>query len=387
MILSDIEHALMQQGNFCLLDWLLHNNHIFYTDYELWRYGKVNYLEVKINLEADVFANIIESVNTLSENLQLESQQQEYYSWLEQPRRLKISKNKDLERELTQRWVRPEDLPQMDLFMDNAAVAIENTLLETLAARQFDRAQIQLEKLTGLNPAHDKLGDYQDLLNYGHHMLNHSIDQLSIGAEFEGLENEVTPLARTILRQGARDYLAFAWRRLAENLKVQVFDPIQEKHHSSYALMQIPDWRGALASLSEEAERYQQPTLLLRMAQCFEALKKTQQALLYWCLLMELNAEACESAIEAKISPVVWELWQDFWDVNEHFPLAFFPAYLFLRQPGLIHYLDEIPPLKSPAIIAVIDAIQARVKKEDEIPYRKKLQGISPMLLQLFMVN
>ncbi len=132
--------------------------------------------------------------------MHLQQQAQDYYAWSQaQPQLLKVSQNSDRQRDLTQQWLRPQDLPQMDLFMDNAAVVAENTLLDYLAARDFNKAQSQLDKLTTLNASHEKLGRYQDLINYGHHMAGETIQPGAIAAELEGLENEVAPLAKALL--------------------------------------------------------------------------------------------------------------------------------------------------------------------------------------------
>lgn len=385
MTLLDIETALTEQGHFCLLDWLILQNHILYSDYERWRNGELKSLDAQIKLSSDKLAKINDSIASHSEKLLLKPQEHINYSWSSQPQLIDISQDKVLDRQLSQHWVRPQDVPQMDLFMDNAAVIAENTLISALESRHFDQAQMHLDQLTQLNATHHKIGHYQDLIHYGHHMQGQTIGKDAIEAELAGLEQEVIPLAKTTLRKAARDYLAFAWRRLAKGMTDKPFDHSQEKLHASYALMQVPDWQAALSCLLKEEGVYQQVTLVLRVIQCLEALKKPQQALVHWCLLMELDESACEESIEAKASPLIEDLWEAFWEISDDLPAAFFPAYLLLQQPGLIHHLQEIPPLTLPATQTVVAAIQARINKEDEVPYRKRLQEINPLLLKLFI--
>ena len=120
--------------------------------------------------------------------------------------------------------MKPQDVPQLDLFMDNTVVVTENQLRDALSSRQFDPARQQLTKLSKLNPEHPQLGCYQDLINYGRHCQSNSdIDQQQIAAEMAGLQQEVLPLARDVLGQSARDYIAFAWRRLADNMNNIIF--------------------------------------------------------------------------------------------------------------------------------------------------------------------
>ncbi|MBX2808414.1 MAG: hypothetical protein KTR20_07255 [Cellvibrionaceae bacterium] len=384
--LSDIEDTLTQKNHFCLLDWLLKKNHLSYADYEQWRYGKISTLDKQLTISSEALDDIIKNVDHLSQKLTLQQQAQEYYPWSQgKQHRLYASQHAARHQAITQQWVRPQDLPQMDLFMDNATVVAENKLRDNLCARQFEQAQAQLKTLTELNTTHEKLGHYQDLINYGCHMRDQQVAPEHAAMELAALEEEVLPLAKTLLQHQARDYLAFAWRRLAENLQHQRFKPSQKKLHASYALMQIPDWKAAINTLSQEKDQYQQTTLLLRTAQCHEALKNTNKALLCWCLLMERDEDACEAAIEAKTSTVIWPLWEDFWDENDDEHRSLFPAYLFIRQPGLIHHLHELPQLQAAATMAVVAGIKARLTKRDEMPARKKMQAISPSLLKLFL--
>ncbi|MBX2858936.1 MAG: hypothetical protein KTR17_09760, partial [Cellvibrionaceae bacterium] len=384
----DIEQALSQQGHFCLLDWLLAESFLPYSDYEKWRCGDIATLDKHIKLEKTDLLKLANQVEAFTAALQLQQISEDYYAWSSgQDSLLTASQHKPLNQALTQQWKRHQDLPQMDLFMDNAASIAENALCHGLSVRNFKQAQTQLEKLTALNATHEKLGGYQDLINYGYHMANPAISPQAIATELQALESEVLPLAKTLLKHSARDYLAFAWRRLERNLGDTPFEPNKEKLHRSYVLMQIPDWEALDICLKAENQHYQQTTLLLRSALCSEALKHLHHALLCWCLLMELDPKKAETAIEAKTSNLVWHLWQRFWDTedSDNMPIEFFPAYIFKQQPGLIHHLDAVPPLQSPATRAFISAIQARQGGGDQIVARKQMQQISPSLLAMYL--
>ena len=383
----NIDNALSQQGHFCLLDWLIAENYLPYHSYEQWRYGDIRFLDKHIKLDKTQLLALAGKTEELCQSLKLQALPEEYFAWSERASPLAASQNKTFNQALTQQWKRPQDLPQMDLFMDNTATIAENALLNALAMRHYQQAQSELEKLTKLNASHEKLGGYQDLINYGYHMEVTNIATEHLNDEIQALQNEVLPLANTLLKHQARDYLAFAWRRLDHNLHTVTFNPQQALVHRSYVLMQIPDWENAAKILSEEPARFAQPTLLLRSAQCYEALHQQHNALLCWCLLIELDSAKSETLIESRVSQLIWRLWQNYWEWegSEHLDIDYFPAYIIKQHPGLIHHLNEIPDLKSPASQAVIAAIKARQSGEDQIPLRKHLQDIHPQLLAMYL--
>lgn len=385
--IAQVEQLLASQGNFCLIDWLLQENHLAYAHYEAWRYGEERFLDAGLALGSQDIDILVEHARAVCESLGLADQPQDYYPWREsEGLALSISPQQDVHRALSRQWLRPQDLPQMDLFMDNSGVIAENQTLEALGARQFERAQQYLARLIEANPQHEKLGEYQDLINYGRHMLaNPQVVAVDLAAELRALDAEVRPLARRVLRHMARDYLSCAWRRLSVPLQQRPFDAQRPQLHNSYVQMQIPDWPAVLASLEQEPALFTSAVLLQRLAGCYEALKRESEAQLAWCLLMELDSELCEAAVEAKDSALIWPLWQDFWEINDAGVKEFFPAYLLAAQPGLVHHLDKLPSLTSPSSRAVIEALQARVNGQDEIPARKKMQAISPALLRLYM--
>lgn len=385
--ISQIEHFLSLQGSFCLVDWLLKENYLNYGHYEDWRYQRENFLDDKLDITSKDIKAVIKETKKACALLNLATQGHDYYSWNSgQSHKLKISKQQTIHDELSQQWLRPQDLPQLDLFMDNSEVIAENMILNALGARKFDHAQESLSRLTELNPNQKKLGEYQDLINYGQYISSTpDIEETNLAEELSGLENEVLPLANTVLKHNARDYLAFAWRRLSVNSEQRKFDPRETQLHQSYMLMQIPDWQATLFCLQEEKELFISLILLHRLISCYESMKQENEALLCWCLLMELDNKYCENIIEKKPTPLITSLWQDFWEVSDDNLIEFFPAFILSKVPGLIHHIDKFPAMKLPSTNAVIEAIRIRLEKGDEIPVRKTMQDINPLLLQIFM--
>ncbi len=385
--IDTIDSQLSQQGYFCLLDWLLQKNLLPYTDYEAWRYGKIQNIDTQLDVSEDMILELISSTDRHARALHLVDSTHDYFSWAEtNAKTLQASKTISIHNALTQHWLRKQDLPQLDLFMDNSAVICENEIHEALAARQFQWAEKKLLLLTQLNAKHSKLGAYQDLINYGLHMQSHLIlDSEQLSSEINALEKEVIPLARETLATSARDYLAFAWRRLSDFASTLVFNANQPNLHASYALAQIPDWAAALQSLESSPELFRSALLLKRFALCHEYLQHSSEALISWCLLFELDSQAAEIAFAEKESLTLWRLWEDFWDINDGGTKLFFPAFVFIKNPGLIHHLKKFPPLHSASTNAMIDLLNIAHQNGDEIEARKALQNISPALLRLYL--
>ena len=385
--LSSIEQAVTHHSYFCLLDWLLEENIIAYGDYEDWRYGKLATLEQQIQIDNTELNQLFLDAEKHAKSLGLCNDLQDYYSWhSEALQPLRTADNKDKHQHLSQHWLRPQDLPQLDLFMDNSAVIAENMLSDALAGRQWMQAQQQLAQLSALNPNHQRLGRYQDILNYGEHIqAMPKIETAEISAEFYGLQQEVAPLAKEILGAGARDYLAFAWRRIANNLANTSFDPAHPQIHRSYALLQIPDWQAIVDTLGNDEQRYQYPQLLETLSTSYAMQHKAAQALLLWCLLAEKHSDYFEEAIETQKSLPIFTLWDNFWELNDGWPSSFFTAFVLLKQPGLIHHKEECNQLESRSSQAMINLLHSRLSNENEIPAREQLQAVSPALLRLYL--
>lgn len=391
--LSDVEKQLSEQGRFCLLDWLIHCDLLPYGLYENWRYGKVVDLVDALELGADTLRELSLATEQYCRTLKLQSEPQALFRWGDQHQsKLTVCSDTDTHLALSQTWLRQQDLPQLDLFMDNSAAIAENALRNALAGRQFNNAQKQLQQLTQLNPKHTRLGGYQDLINYGQHLVDTpQFATDSAESELRGLEQEVLPLAMEVLGNSSRDYLAYAWRRLGQNFESYEFDARQPHLHPSYAYMQIPDWRQASTCLQSTKQLYQQPILMERFCQCLENQQKHASALYVWCLLFESDQFFAIDAIESKQHPSIYALWEEFWEKSDALTQAseatwsvFFPCFLFFSNTGLVHTAKHFPSLQHPAYTSTIELINARQQGENEIVERKNLQSVNSDLLHLY---
>lgn len=389
--IATIDTSLSQAGQFCLLDWLLSQNFLPYGDYEDWRYGRNESLDAYWSVPVEDLRALAQQARAHCLELRLQSEPQAFYRWDgDHTRPLVLSRESDLNDLLGTRWLRPADMPQMDLFMDNTAAIAEKDVQLCLAGRQFGAAQEALEQLIQYNPGHSRLGVYQDLINYGRHASTPGpIANDALGAELAGLQREVEPLAREVLGLNARDFLAFAWRRLAEAMREEVFDSQKPEHHRSFALLQIPDWQALQTCLEADASLYQHPRLMAHLALSYLHNQDVGRSLLMWGLLFERFAEEGELLIGEQGGALV-QYWDDFLAFDDQWPSHCFLGYLLIQQPGLVHLLDKLPqqPLSgmaSKVSEAVAQLVSVRLAEQDEREARALLKEVCPEMLRCYM--
>lgn len=388
-----IENHFSKSGNFCLLDWLIANNYLEYTDYDRWRNGEIDVLDNCIKLNSGELETAVNSAEEFCRRLKLSASVKPYYQWnTEGGVQLNASRNRDLNKSLTQSWQRPQDLPQLDIFLDNSDVGTENDLRNALENRLFQRAKEKLRELGRINNSHPRLGVYQDLVNYGCHMEENPLVPKN-GAEFlaqlseeiNGLEKEVEPLAREVLGSQARDYLAFAWRRLSDGLRNIPFDSEQPRVHQSHALEKIPDWAALKETLVDEPALFQQPVLLQRLANAHRQLGEKSLYLLLWCYLFEHHLVWASDIVEAREEPELYDLWEQFHDSDEEMDPVWFAGFILIKNRGLIHQLRHVGEFTHSSTLAVIDLLEMALKKDDEARVRQRLQQISRPLLTIYL--
>ncbi len=385
--IAGIDRHLSQQGAFCLVDWLLSENYLPYAHYEAWRYGKLDNLDGQLLIDNKTLVALLSDTAKYCTKLKLCSEPHQFFRWDGQQKTgLKVSNNPEWHQQLSQRWLRPQELPQMDLFMDNSAAMVENALREALSERHFDVALERLQILTKLNPEYPRLGEYQDLINYGQHMqTSGAMNMDTIEPELQALQREVYPLAREILGPQSRDYLSFAWRRLADMMTGVPFDQQAADCHRSFALMQIPDWLAIRDELVNYPALLQEPQLMERLAIAYERSQQVSAALLMWCLMAECHPVYTEETVDRQRELSIYALWEDFWAYYDEWPIACFPAFVLASQPGLIHQHQELLPLSSPASEAMIQLLRCVSSGQGEIAARKALQSVNPVLLTMYL--
>lgn len=387
-----IDRFLVEHGSFTVLDWLLAEGTLAYADYTAWRDGRRATLEEALPLAPPEIDRLLVEVDRLGRALHLAAEPREVFTWsMSNPEPLKASKRAEAHRRLVQQWRRASPVPQFDLFMDNAAAVAERRQCEALGGLRFDVAAQELDALSRLDPANKSLGHYQDMINYGRHLQTLApVDALGLRAELDGLEQEVQPLARTLLAAGARDYLTLAWLRLAKALKdLPPQEGLDDRLHPSYALAQIPDWVAVRQSLEAEPHLLALPRWLQRLARACRATTKPESGLLWWLVCIDRHPHDSVSTLEQCDDPGLTRLFSEFVSLQERLqielPESGFPGYVLLRRPGLIHSLGTVAPLERPETVLILRLIEARRDGKDEISLRKSLGEIDLALLAMYL--
>ncbi|HEY7774627.1 MAG TPA: hypothetical protein VIC26_15690 [Marinagarivorans sp.] len=385
--IAAIDQFLGQHGQFNLLDWLLENSYLAYSDYEQWRYGKQAVLTPLISLDKSAIKELATQANRLCKKLKLCEEDQAYFAWDgQQHKHLRIDGDSALQEAFCKKWLRAQDVPQLDLFMDNSAIVTENKLCDALANRQFDLASSLIKELTTLNPNNHKLGGYQSLLLYSQHITNNiDIAPEALAAELAGLEDEVLPLAQNLLQRGARDYLAVAWKRIASNLDNVPYNAEQPKLHNSYAIAQIPDWQTVTRQLLNQALTYEHCELLVRLADAFYYLNDQAKSRFCWVLAFERFPQQAELLLEKSKPVSVLALWEDFCDLNDAWPDVFFAGFILASEPSLIYQAEYFPAFSQSTTQLVADLMAKKLAGDDEITARQNVQNYSPALLRMVM--
>ncbi|AGA33938.1 hypothetical protein TVNIR_2286 [Thioalkalivibrio nitratireducens DSM 14787] len=249
-------------------------------------------------------------------------------------------------------------------------------------------ADASFERLCRIAPNHAGLGEYEILVLYARHIEQAApVAPEACAEELAALREEIAPLAHTRLRAQARDYLAPAWRRLAAALPRADFDPNDPDLHASYAETQIPDWDAVIASVQAVADHAQHPALLARLAQAFQHRQRPEAATLAWARCSERAPEMSPADLLRAASPRLYRRALMFEELDEPLEPTDFPAWLLLREPGLVHHLDraDSPAPVGAVFTAMAELLRTHLRGADEVEARQRLQALRPPLLRAYL--
>jgi len=389
---AQVDAQLLEQGAFAPLELLFNSGRLLYSDYEGWRRREIELLDSALMGNTDNIKAEIEQAVSYAKRIGLVEQAQEFHPWQtpgaphagrgERP--LRISMDAQLQRLIASRYIRSQNVPQMDLFFDNPVVALTNGIVAALTARNLEGAQRQLDQLYTQAPTHTDLAAFDQLLAaLGH--LGHPVEDPRPELVFL---LEVTPTARRLLGGQWRDLLAPLWRQLAVALEGVAFNPEEPDLHRSFAFGQAQDWSAVSDAVLREPNWQRYAPLCLRLTESAFNRRRRIEALAAWChVCWRAPAAAAEAANKLR-QPELATLWQRFLD-EEALTEVDFPAWLLLREPGLVLQLAEdlapgetIPEEHYRLVHRCIQARRAR-RQDEEIRARKALQAANPALFQL----
>lgn len=388
---QQMEQQLQEQGVFSPLTWLMDQGWLAYVDYEAWRQGDYKNLDERIPFTDDALRQWLERVERLATGLKLSAESQSFFSWRagQGEQLLKLAEEAWVADRLALRWSRASDELQLDLFMDNGTALAEQAVVDALANRDLARAEAAYQRMLGLSPSHEALAGLEALLAYAGYLAEQPVIEAdALADEFIALTQDIAPLAQRTLRDQARDFLAPAWRRLAEALAERPYDPDRPDQHASFAWAQVPDWPQVMTSVRNDPAHRDNPELLARWAWALQQVRQPERALWVWASLFEQAPQAAQELIARYPFPRIQQLWQRYGDLDQEWPDAWFVPWLLLVEPGLIHCRADaygLPTPSGPLWQAAYVLVDARCQGRDEVPGRKQLQALAADLLNWYL--
>jgi hypothetical protein len=107
--------------------------------------------------------------------------------------------------------------------------------------------------------------------------------------------------------------------------------------------------------------------------------------LLTYFQLLQLDEDACETYITQQPDTRLKDHWYAFCDLAHLKAQWHFPAWVLLREPGLLHHLKNALVPSQQSFTDVKNLLTARLERSDEIPYRQALQESCPVLLKYYL--
>ena len=392
-----VDRLLMEQGEYVPVELLLHLGRLPYARYEAWRHGEeAGYLEDALADSAESVAWVLAVAAAWAEGLGLLAAEETYRGWgTHADATLRLARSPDLERPLRTHYRRaPAPTPQLDLFLDGGSTTALNDLIEALVARNPELAEQRLSVLVARHPDHRHRRAAEGLCDALARLQDPRPPDPA--AEVTFLETRLEPLARTLLGRRARDFLAPFWRRAAEALEGQPFDPERDRVHASWAFARCLDWQAVCDSLQGVYEEDSPPLLVGRLAEALHRLGRRPDAIARWCRLCWQAPEHAARVLDDPTFPdprvkQAWDAWLD-QDVDPDPSPEWFPAWLLLQEPGLARALGDdtagstLGPQRAFAILRQLLRREAVPGEEDlQVDARRALQQLHPGLLQLYL--
>jgi hypothetical protein len=381
-----VDQLLLEQGRVEPLELLLAADLLAYEDYEAWRLGQRRDLEGALQIAPEEAAELLNWAADYARGQRLASSVLEYRGWGAADQLLSIGSHAALAAACALAFAPPADRAQLDLFQDSSAALAEQAICCALSERRAETARQQVTHLMQKDPRHPRLGGYLRLIQ--------AIDESADGERVERPEarlddlEEVERLARQILGQRARDFVAPLWAAVATQFSGRPFDPACPQQHASHAWARASRWDAVRAAVEAESAWRDQPELVLRHAEACWRRRQGAVARRDWMWLCWEHPPAAERAFAAQSFPDrrLCDFWRRFGDLDQELATEDFPAWLLLAEPGAA---AAVPADAAPAdeVGAAYRLLQALVTGQDRIAQRQALSEIHPRLLQLYLAR
>lgn len=382
-----VDQLLLEQGEYLPLEFLLQEGRLSYADYEAWRNGEFDSLDDALFGDHQHIQQQLTQAADYLQRLGWHAQTVTYQAWRnDTSQSLRFSQNSALDRSFHQRYHKPQDQPQLDMFTDAPATNWLNGITQALANRDATQARRQLDGLYDTAPDHVRLGELERLVEAAEN-LTMAVDDAA--ADMQILQETLTPLAQSLLGKESRNLLIPQWRRLSSALQDQPYQPAQPEMHISYTASQAMDWDISRQAVEQLTNWQTDPVLLKRHARACDQLHLRGDALISWfnlCWQFPHQSDAIECSTDTELR----QQWISFLELEPELSVQTFPAWLLLSKPGLIRIV--VAPHNDeticPSSYLTMRQLQHNIQQTDNnIALRAQLKQQDPALFLHYLNN
>lgn len=385
---SAVQQLLLDQGAYSPLELLLATGLLAYSDYLAWRRGETASLDEALQ-DRSAARGELEAAQSFALKLGLTAEPVAYEGWEDSAGLdLRAASDRGLNALLRTHYrrVQKEGEEQLDLFLDSAATAAANDLLNALLRRSTQEAGRALARLLETSPDHAHVPHARSLMT----ALETSVPTTHGEAlgQLDRMTGEWVSAASELLAGRAQDFLRPLWRGIAQALDPSRFEAKDAERHVSWIHRQCLDWKNVRASVLAVPDYQAEPLLVERLAEAEWWLRDRPAAVGRWFALCASAPERMKAALRSPRFPDAalkagWEAARAA-DVEPEITLAWFPAWMLLREPGLARVLAPLGGIDEPG--RAFDLLLPLLTTEgDNIALREKLAAVHRGLLDRFL--
>ena len=380
-----IDRLLQERGYYSPIELLLHEGRLMDDDFNAWSRGELADPSEVLMGDLEAIQAQLQMGTEYARQLDLAPESTDTGSSLQASRSTGEGGPLSFDQLLHTRYVPSRTRPQLDLFMDTPASVLNNKIRKALSAHHVDKAEALVEQLYDIDPGNDDLGGFDSLLE----VLTQSVTPvLNASEQLQQLEQDITPLAASVLGKYSGDFISPLWHRLSEALADFTFNPDQAKLHRSYTDARAKDWKNLQQAIEKEHKWQSHCELLLRHLQAAAMQGKEQSVIEDYLLLCWDFADHAEQIPTGQVASVLTTAITEFQSLDAELETELFPAWLLLRFPGLTQRLTIDMNLSEEMegnAWRVIHKLQSVPDNNLRVDLRAELKRISPVLFELFM--
>lgn len=349
---SVVQELLLDQGAYSPVELLLAAGLLAHGDYLAWRRGETGSLDGALR-DRSAARGALETAQAFALKLGLTAEQVVYEGWEDSAGLdLLASPDRGLNALLRThyRHVQGEGNGQLDLFLDSAVTVATNELLDALLRRSAQDADKALDHLLEIRPDYAHRPQAVCLIEAlrvpaptAH---GEALDQL------DRVTEEWALAASELLTGRAQDFLRPLWHGIAQALDPVRFEAKDAQRHVSWIHRQCLDWESVRASVHAVPNHQAEPVLVERLAEAQWWLRERTAAVGHWFALCVLASDRMKAVLDSPRFPDAALLagWQaaKAADIEPEITMAWFPAWMLLREPGLARALDPLGGVDEP---------------------------------------